>query len=124
MPTPHEEQLAFYIAGPMRGYAEFNFPAFHRAEALLRAAHPRATIFNPARHDEENGFSAKGLKGTMDELKERNFNLRETLATDCEFICRKATHIIMLEGWSRSTGATAERALAIALGLKVEGATA
>lgn len=27
-----------YIAGPMRGYAEFNFPAFAKAAADLRAA--------------------------------------------------------------------------------------
>lgn len=119
-----DEQLAFYIAGPMRGYPEFNFPAFHDAERRLRLVHPRATIFNPARHDEENGFSAKGLNGTMEELAELNFDLREALAADCAFICKRATHIIMLEGWSKSRGATAERALALALGIKVEGAPA
>lgn len=119
-----QEQLAFYIAGPMRNIAEFNFPAFFLAEELIRSANPRAVIFNPARHDVENGFDFKGLKGTMDELKDLNFDLRATLAADCEFICRTATHIVMLEGWSKSSGATAERALGLALGLKIEGAPA
>lgn len=119
-----QEQLAFYIAGPMRGIPEFNFPAFFQAENILRMAHPRATIFNPARHDVNNGFDFKGLEGTMDELKDLNFDLRATLAADCEFICWRATHILMLKGWSKSSGATAERALGLALGLKIEGAPA
>ena len=38
-----------YIAGPMRGYPEFNFPAFYAAEERLRAR--GHAVFNPARRD-------------------------------------------------------------------------
>lgn len=34
----HKPRPTLYIAGPMRGYPEFNFPAFAKAAADLRAA--------------------------------------------------------------------------------------
>ena len=115
---------AIYISGPMRGHPEFNFPAFFEAETKLRRWHPDSEIFSPARRDMREGFNPIGLQGTPDELRELGFCIRDSLAADCEFICRSATHIHMLTGWSRSTGATAERALGIALGLTIWGAPA
>lgn len=112
----------YYVAGPMRGYPEFNFPAFDLTTYWLRwMGH---TVFNPAERDIKNGFDPTGLKGTMEELAELNFDLREALAADMAFICEHATHIYMLPGWSKSPGATAERALGLALGLTIEGAPA
>ena len=113
---------AYYIAGPMRGYPEFNFPAFGNAADYYRAR--GHFVFNPAERDIKKGFDPSGLKGTPAELELLKFDLRDALAADCDFICRVATHIHMLEGWANSKGATAERALALALGLTVEGAPA
>lgn len=110
----------YYVAGPMRGYPEFNFPAFQAKTAQLRVEGHE--VFNPAERDLRNGFDPTGLEGTTDELTKLGFNLREALAADTAFICHHATHVYLLPGWSRSTGATAERALAIALGLTLEGA--
>lgn len=110
----------YYIAGPMRGHPEFNFPAFFAQEARLLEQGNR--VFNPARRDVANGFDPTGLRGTTEELDALGFSIREALAVDTEFICREATHIFMLPGWSRSSGATAERALGLALGLTIEGA--
>lgn len=112
----------YYVSGPMRGYPEFNFPAFSVATERLRRDFG-CEVFSPAERDLKEGFDPTGLDGSLDELVE-SFDLRDALACDCEFICRRATHIFMLSGWARSTGATAERALAIALGLTVEGAPA
>ena len=116
----------YYIAGPMRGFKAFNFPAFFGAAEHLRAI--GAEVFSPAERDlefyKENGIDVMEQEGTNEELAAMDFDLREAFASDTEFICRKATHIYMLPGWSRSTGATAERALAIALGLTGEGAPA
>jgi len=109
----------YYLAGPMRGYPEFNFPAFIKKTAELRAEGHQ--VFSPAERDIQKGFEYLGLKGTPEELTEKAFDLRNALAADTEFICLHATHIFMLPGWSRSTGATAERALALALGITVEG---
>ena len=112
----------YYVAGPMRGVAEFNFPEFDRATELLRAG--GCEVFSPAERDRAIGFDPVGMAGTLEELADHDFNLRQALAADCKFICEQATHIFMLPGWSRSTGATAERALAIALGLTIVGAPA
>jgi len=111
----------YYIAGPMRGYPQFNFPAFYSAADHLRAR--GHFVFNPAERDASEGFDPTGFRGDMDELELAEFDLRAALADDTQFICKEATHIYMLPGWSRSMGANAERFLGLALGLVIEGAT-
>lgn len=107
-----------YIAGPMRGYAEFNFPAFHAAEALLRDQGHEC--FNPARRDEiEDDFDSSGRAGTDEELKKMGFDLHTALHADTTYICLTADAIYMLKGWQRSPGAMAEHFLAVALSLEV-----
>jgi len=111
-----------YIAGPMRGYPNFNFAAFFSAEKELKEE-GFDLIFNPARKDEEDygkDFAKGNLDGNLEQLtEETGFNLREALAIDLDWICKYATHIYMLPGWEKSAGATAERATAIALGIEV-----
>ena len=113
---------SYYIAGPMRGYPEFNFPAFYRAADYLRAR--GHFVFNPAERDAKEGFDPTGFRGDTAELEAVKFDLRAALLADMTFICQEATHIWMLPGWNKSSGATAERALGLALGLKIEGAAA
>lgn len=91
-----------YVSGPMRGYSQFNFPAFHLATAKLRAAGHE--VFNPAERDETS------------EEQGRKFSIREALADDCLWICENASALFMLKGWDESKGAQAERALAEAIG--------
>jgi hypothetical protein len=112
----------YYVAGPMRGVAEFNFPAFFNAAETLRNF--GYEVFNPAERDRSVGFDPSGMAGTNEELLKAKHCIRQSFQCDTEFICLKATHIFMLPGWSRSTGATAERALGVALGLVIEGAPA
>ena len=110
----------YYVAGPMRGVIEFNAHGFAAATSMLRAA--GHVVFNPMERDIIAGFDPTGLKGSDEEL--RAFDLRGALADDTQFICIHATHIYMLPGWAGSKGATAERALGLALGLTIEGAPA
>lgn len=110
---------AVYLAGPMRGIPEFNFPRFFEAETLLREA-GFLSIFNPARRDNEHhgtDISKKNATGSEAQaVKEHGFSLRDAMAADCAFICNHATHIALIPGWEASSGARAEHALASCLG--------
>lgn len=106
---------AIYIAGPMRGYIDYNFPAFNEAADAFRDG--GWDVFNPAERDiEEYGsFEAMDLAYKEDP----DGFLREALAADLEFICLEADAIAMLPGWEKSFGARAEHATAVALGLQI-----
>lgn len=105
--------MKVYLAGPMSGLPYFNFPAFHRAAADLRARGHH--VFNPAETDNESvKVNAEG-----DETKSEGFCRRRALKEDLSWICDHAEAIALLPGWENSTGAQAELALAKALSLKV-----
>ena len=109
----------------MRGYKDFNFPAFFAAaEALREEGH---TVFNPAERDVKE-WGAEVLKtetGNEEEISQRlGFTDRLALARNCfaadtEWICNKADAVYALPGWEKSKGAIAEIALAEAIGLIV-----
>lgn len=109
-----------YLAGPMRGIEFFNAPAFHAAAAKLRAEGHE--VFSPAEQSnklfgEAVRNSANGDEGALggDELT----IARTVFHLDLAYICLHAEAVVLLPGWERSRGATAERAVAIALGLQV-----
>lgn len=109
-----------YLAGPMRGYPEFNFPAFAKATDNLRGQ--GYTVFSPAEKDEEvhgADFSEKYETGDIEAATKDGFSLRDALKTDLSWICDNADMIALLPGWDMSKGAQAEYALALALGLDV-----
>jgi hypothetical protein len=108
--------MKFYVAGPMRGYPLFNFPAFDAATALLREQGHE--VFNPAERDREKHGDGVNDSATGDlaDITDTGFSLRDALGADTEWICREADAIFMLDGWEKSKGATAEKALAEALG--------
>jgi hypothetical protein len=113
--------MKIYVAGPMRGIPEFNFPAFHAAAARLRSEGHE--VFNPAERDiEHHGVDiSKGNEAGDEALAAavHGFNLREALKDDLEFICLHADAVAVLPGWEKSKGAQAEVATAYALGLQV-----
>jgi hypothetical protein len=109
--------MKIYLAGPMSGIPEFNFPAFNLAAARLRAE--GHSVFNPAERDNErHGTDISKGNPTGDQAvaaKEHGFSLRDALADDTRFICLEADAIALLPGWEKSPGANAEWALARAL---------
>ncbi len=109
--------MKVYLAGPMRGIPEFNYPAFRAAAARLRAAGHE--VFSPAEYDERTyGRDISNATGDAEQAaKEHGFNLREALAEDLRWICTEADAVVCLSGWTNSKGAKAERATAEALGL-------
>jgi hypothetical protein len=112
--------VKIYLAGPMRGYPEFNFPAFHQAARTLRSLGHE--VFSPAEKDSERhgtDISKGNAIGSVEQAeKDHGFSLRVALGEDLEFICKQADAIALLPGWEHSSGALAEFATAKALRLK------
>lgn len=111
--------MKIYVAGPMRGKPDFNFPAFDKASAFLRRL--GHTVFNPADRDRSvlpEGFDDLPL-AEREATIIRDIDAREALAADMKFIAEEAEGIWMLEGWETSLGARAEHALATALKLRI-----
>jgi hypothetical protein len=91
--------MKIYIAGPMTGIPEFNFPAFHAAAKRLRAEGHCA--INPA---EVNPDPATPWVDCMRK------DIPKVL--ECEAI-------YLLPGWDKSKGALLEMHIAEALGMTV-----
>src|ERR1700722_7592921 len=94
--------MRLYLAGPMRGYDRYNFPAFDRATRLLRAV--GYTVVSPAEIDR-----AMGLDETQ-ELPDW-FDSEATLRTDF-YAIKSCQGIALLPSWKKSTGAMREVAFA------------
>lgn len=108
-----------YIAGPMTGYKDFNFPAFMKAEEDFTKM--GFEVFNPAKKDIEAHGEGIADNPTGDQklaAEKDGFDLRKALAWDTARIC-ESDGIVMLGGWEKSQGAFAEWALAKALGLQI-----
>jgi Domain of unknown function (DUF4406) len=104
--------LDLYIAGPMRGYANHNFPAFHEAAKKWERNSAIGRIYNPAKMDEDEGFI-----GTCMSLDGRE-HLKACMERDVAAVL-KSDAMLMLRGWEKSDGARVEHALAVYLGLAI-----
>ena len=112
--------MKIYVAGPMRGYPEFNFPAFKTAAYTLRRMGHE--VFSPAEKDEEvhgKEFSKQFTTGDLAAAESTGFSLRRALGDDLEWVCKHGEAVYMLKGWEKSNGAKAEHATAVALGLEI-----
>lgn len=105
--------MKIYIAGPMSGYPEFNFPAFFAAQERLEA--DGWIVFNPAEKDQEATLDPNAVKtGDAKEAIAKGFDFREAFTWDMNKVI-EASAIYMLPGWQFSPGATAEHAVAVAM---------
>jgi hypothetical protein len=106
-----------YVAGPMRGHEEFNFPAFFSAEEQLWNA--GWVVWNPARIDmEEDGFNPKTATSATGDFPMEHY-VRRDVGMICSLRPGSADAVVCLRGWSKSTGAKAEVRVARWLGVKV-----
>ena len=105
--------MKIYLAGPMTGIKDFNFPAFHKAAKELRAMGYK--VFSPAEKDEET-YGVNRFKGSGDPDKIGGMAFKRVLlGIDLKWICAQAQGIALMHGWEKSTGAIAESAVAVAL---------
>lgn len=116
-----------YVAGPMRGYTHFNFPAFDRARDLGESLGWK--VISPADLDR-----AEGLDPFDDPAKINEVGLNPTVAGLRSFAHRDLNALLsmeaengdaiaMLPGWEKSKGASMEHATAVFLGLAILDAT-
>jgi len=88
-----------YIAGPMTGLADWNYPAFNAAAERLEKIY---RVTNPA-------ALHKGEPGSKP--------YSEYLAADIRALTR-CTHIALLDGWRDSVGASCEAHIARVMGME------
>ena len=101
----------YYLAGPMRGYDQFNFPTFDEAAADLRAH--GIGVISPDEHDRSLGFDE-----TLNSLE--GFDMAAALRWDILTIMDEETEgVIVLPGWEASSGARAETSVAWAMSKRV-----
>ena len=107
-----------YIAGPMRGYEDYNYPAFDDRAKMLEDA--GWDIVNPAALDRKAGkpSSDSHVFDPVNNYEDHEF-MRTALQRDMDAICVECTAIYMMRDWEKSRGAKAEWHLAKALGLDI-----
>lgn len=96
--------MKLYLSGPMTGYDEFNYPAFHAFASMLR--NRGHEVVSPPEQDEISGLDPKVAKW------EEFIRWDIRVLIDCEAI-------VLMDGWHKSRGARLEHHIADALGLKV-----
>lgn len=100
-----------FLAGPMRGRYEYNFPAFFEAALDLRSR--GLDVHNPAQVDEQRGFLWLWV-----EAADAN-TLPGWAVASCEQAINEVDAVVVLPDWHRSEGVAREIAQADRLGLPV-----
>ena len=97
--------MKLYIAGPMSGLPEYNYPAFFAAEQTLAAA--GYNVLNPARNEPSKGNQES------DGYASWSWYMRRSLEQ-----IAKADGMALLPGWRSSEGAQLEVHIAHKLGMR------
>jgi hypothetical protein len=105
--------MKIYIAGPMSGVEDFNFPLFFETEKKLKEL--GYEVINPAHNDGETLEEALAMAGTPDKPNNPwSYYMRRDLPSvlDVDALC-------VLPNWRGSKGASLEVHVAEALGLPI-----
>lgn len=95
--------MKVYIAGPMSGLPDFNYPAFHEAAKALQAV--GHTYHNPANAESLN---------TTGKPQSWDWYMRHAIT-----MLVHAEGVALLPGWEKSKGATLEHLIALQLGMEI-----
>lgn len=99
----------WYLAGPMSGFPQFNFPLFYHVTELLRGV--GMNIVSPAELDAKAGVAEEALASTDGDPTKTALSWADLLARDVKLIADKHDHvhgIVFLPQWSKSRGARLE----------------
>lgn len=115
---PRRKRFTAYVSGPMTGRKNFNFDTFDEAESLGRAM--GWTMVSPAAHDRKLYPDMEKWDGFADGDVSRcpEFNFHKAMVWDLQEVAR-ADAIVLLPGWTKSTGAGHELDVALACGKRI-----
>jgi len=107
--------MKIYLAGPMTGHPQHNFPLFNHVAVKLRTLGHE--VMNPA----DLTISTYGTIEQFEQAPEdeRIKVVRSLLARELSWICLHADAVYLLPGWENSFGARAEREAACAVKIEV-----
>ena len=107
-----------YIAGPMRGIPDLNFPAFDEAKRLAIAL--GWNVISPADMDRRKGIDPQAPQDSysIPEVA-RKFAAEDLEVLTCDLRAEDGDAVAVLPGWERSTGTIAEVATALWCGLSI-----
>lgn len=105
--------MKIYLAGPMRGHQDFNFPAFHRAAANLRASGHE--VISPAEMDET--VYGRDMAAIQTATEQPNA-MKEFMRRDLPAMLG-CDGVMVLPGWGTSQGACTEALCAAMSGMPV-----
>ena len=103
----HDGIQEVYLAGPMTGREDWNFPAFDKHKAMIEGARSGVRVHSPA--DPEDLNPDGSLK----------YPWETYLARDLAKIRGEIDAVFLLPGWNTSRGATLEAFVATVLGIPV-----
>lgn len=119
--------MKVYIAGPISGHDDFNYPAFRSAAEDLRgrtvkhaatACYHLYQVVSPVELDESEGFDPAAYDGGEGQLEAGQY--ASFLSRDMHVIATQGVEaIVVLPGWEKSGGARTEVAFGQALGLPI-----
>jgi hypothetical protein len=98
--------MRYYLAGPMSGYPQFNFPLFQQvAQDLRNRGHH---IVSPAELDEENGIDKEAMSSKDGDASKLSSTWADLLSRDVKIISDHVQGIVFLPDWFKSRGAKLE----------------
>lgn len=115
--------MRVYLAGPMTGIPQFNFPAFNLyAEQLRNAGYD---VVSPAELDDPEAYRAAMASpdGAPGSGSTNGQTWGDFLARDVKLVCDQVDAIMVMPGWARSRGARLETFVAHLCGKPVYNAS-
>lgn len=104
--------MRLYLAGPMSGYVQFNFPAFYAATDDLRKR--GYDIVSPAELDAIGGTDKEAMASTDGDASKLTKTWGDLLARDVKIVSDAVDGVIFLQPeWIKSKGAKLEAFVAL-----------
>ena len=111
--------MKYYLAGPMTGIPQFNYPAFDEAAKFLRAS--EYDVVSPAELDdpETRRMAMSSPDGALGSGCVNDETWGDFLSRDVKLIADECKGVIVLPGWEKSRGARLEVFVALLCGYEI-----